>query len=215
MILSICGTKGGSGKSTIAQNLAVYLAHAGRDVLLVDTDGQQATSYKWAHRRAEQWPQAPAIHREQASGDIFDVVRARSERYGDIIIDSGGYDSDAMRTGLLASDVALAVFRPAQADIENFARIEGIIGDVSKVNRALSARLVLSQCPTNQRTEAADVQEAIESAESDVLKLCKQLIRERRAFRDATREGVGVIEMDDGKAKAELQLLAQEVFNHG
>jgi len=213
MILSVCGTKGGSGKSTIAQNLAVYLAHANRDVLIIDTDGQQATSYKWAHRRAENWPEAAVIHREQASGDIYDVIKARAGRYDDIIIDSGGYDSDAMRTGLMAADTALAVFRPAQADIENFARVESIINDVSKLNRGLTAKLVLTQCPTNQRTETSDVREAIESAQSDVFSLCQQLIRERRAFRDATREGVGVIEMNDSKAKAEVQLLAQEVFN--
>jgi chromosome partitioning protein len=47
------GIKGGTGKSTIASNLAVYAASKGADVLLLDVD-PQATAYKWAfgqHRR--------------------------------------------------------------------------------------------------------------------------------------------------------------------
>lgn len=38
MIVLFGGEKGGTGKSTLATNLAVWLARQGRDVLLVDTD---------------------------------------------------------------------------------------------------------------------------------------------------------------------------------
>ena len=36
MIVLIGGEKGGTGKSTVATNLAVWLAHEGRDVLLLN-----------------------------------------------------------------------------------------------------------------------------------------------------------------------------------
>jgi cellulose biosynthesis protein BcsQ len=40
MIIVIGGEKGGTGKTTLATNLAAKRALAGRDVLLIDTDAQ-------------------------------------------------------------------------------------------------------------------------------------------------------------------------------
>ncbi len=44
MIIVCGGTKGGTGKSTTAVNLAVIAASEGGDVLLVDADDQESAS---------------------------------------------------------------------------------------------------------------------------------------------------------------------------
>jgi chromosome partitioning protein len=57
MILTIGNTKGGVGKTTIAVNLAIARALSGRDVWLVDGDGQR-TAQLAINARAEADPQA-------------------------------------------------------------------------------------------------------------------------------------------------------------
>ena len=52
MILTVGNTKGGTGKTTLAVQLAIGLARAGRDVLLVDGDAQGSAQIAIA-RRAE------------------------------------------------------------------------------------------------------------------------------------------------------------------
>ena len=44
MIYMIGGIKGGSGKTTVATNLTVWLSSQGRDVLLVDADDQETAT---------------------------------------------------------------------------------------------------------------------------------------------------------------------------
>jgi chromosome partitioning protein len=44
MIFTVGGIKGGTGKTTISTNLAVWLLKKGADVLLVDADEQESAS---------------------------------------------------------------------------------------------------------------------------------------------------------------------------
>ncbi|OTG87931.1 AAA family ATPase, partial [Acinetobacter sp. ANC 3832] len=50
MIILIGGEKGGSGKSCLAQNLAVYLQQKNHDILLLDAD-PQGTTTDWVKER--------------------------------------------------------------------------------------------------------------------------------------------------------------------
>ncbi|NYZ70499.1 cobyrinic acid ac-diamide synthase, partial [Endozoicomonas sp. SM1973] len=44
------------------------------------------------------------------------------------------------------------------------------------------------------------------------IELLSTVVGDRKAYRDAMSDGVGVVEMSNSKAKAEIQLLAQEIF---
>ena len=58
MILAITNQKGGTGKSTLATNLAVCFARTGAEVLLVDADPQHS-ALDW---RADRPDAVPLIH---------------------------------------------------------------------------------------------------------------------------------------------------------
>ena len=58
MILTVGGIKGGSGKTTVATNLACIAATQNTDVLLVDADDQETASDFTAVRK-EDYPDVP------------------------------------------------------------------------------------------------------------------------------------------------------------
>ncbi|NVZ11406.1 AAA family ATPase [Allochromatium humboldtianum] len=210
MIVMIGGIKGGTGKSTLATNLAVYLANQGSDVLLLDVD-PQASAYKWAMRRKEQHPDAPKVHTAQASGRVFDVVRDVANRYEHIVIDSGGHASDSMKSALLGVQKLYIPLRPSQADLETMADMVTMIVDVKAFNTALEAFSLISMASTNPSiVEAQEAREALKDVPE--IALSNSVIRERKIYRDAFFEGVGVIEMTSNKGTPEIQLLAQEVY---
>lgn len=211
MILMIGGIKGGTGKSTIATNLAVYLAATGFDVLLLDVD-PQATAYKWAARRQDNYPDAPRVHTAQASGRAFDVVRDVSQRYEHIVIDSGGHASDAMKSAMLAAQKLYVPLRPSQADLETVGEMNSMVADVKAFNHTLQAFTLVSLASTNPSIiEGQEARAALQEVPEIALSDC--VIRERKIYRDAFFEGVGVIEMTNNKGTPEIQLLAQEVYD--
>jgi len=206
MITLIGGEKGGTGKSTLATNLATWLAQAGRDVLLMDTD-RQGTSANWASERQQQ--PLPRVHCVQRFGNVFQDVLDLSGRYDEIVIDAGGRDSEELRSAMVAAN--LLCFRPSQSDLWTAAHLADLVKMARAMNPKLTARTLLSIAPTNPRiNEAAEASELL--SEFDGLDRCSTVIRERKAYRDALCEGRGVIETRDAKAAEELNALAREIY---
>ena len=90
MILTVGGIKGGSGKTTIATNLACIAASQNADVLLIDADDQE-TAADFTAVRKEDHPSAPRYTCAKLSGravrtEILELV----SKYDHIIVDTGG-----------------------------------------------------------------------------------------------------------------------------
>lgn len=102
MMILVGGEKGGSGKSCLAQNLAVYFA---RDkdaiVLMVDCDPQRTTS-DWIQARNTN-PTLPAINCIQLYGKIRNDLLSLNQHYDYVIVDCGGQDNLALRADYFRS----------------------------------------------------------------------------------------------------------------
>lgn len=61
----VTNPKGGSGKTTLATNLASYFANRGLSVLLKDLD-RQASSLDWLTRRPEQLPEIIGLEKQKS-----------------------------------------------------------------------------------------------------------------------------------------------------
>jgi len=110
MIIIAGGIKGGSGKTTVATNLAVIRAGQGRDVLLVDADDQEtATDFtNLRNERGEGTAQYTGIKLTGAA--VRTEILRLAPKYQDIIIDTGGRDTSSQRAALSVADVLLVPF---------------------------------------------------------------------------------------------------------
>jgi len=134
-----------------------------------------------------------------------------AKRYEHIVIDSGGHASDAMKSAMLGVQKLYVPLRPSQADLETVGEMVSMVADVKALNSALEAFSLLSMASTNPSIyEAQEAREALQDVPE--IALSGQIVRERKIYRDAFFEGVGVVEMTHNKGTPEIQLLAQEIY---
>ncbi len=209
MILLLGGEKGGTGKSTLAVNLAAWLAARGEDVILLDTDRQRTASH-WVDRR-NQIEGLPVVQCAEKYGNVFNTVRDMAKRYAQVIIDAGGRDSEELRTALVAAHVVYCPLKASQPDLETSVHMNELVKLARGMNPALQARAIISMAPTNPAiTEAREAQEIL--TELPEMVLSETVIRDRKVYRDAMAEGRGVIELSNDKAVAEINRLACEIY---
>lgn len=211
MILLIGGEKGGTGKTTLSTNLAAVRAAAGRDVILVDTDPQGSASF-WAAVRDESDAPRVACVRLQGKG-IAAQLRDLAARYQDVIVDAGGRDSVELRAAMTAAQRMIIPIQASQFDTWTLEGMAQLVEQASAINPELTAGCVINRASTNPRvSEADEARELI--AEYDGLSLLPVLIRDRKSYRDAARDGLSVVELGgDSKAADEIQQLYREVYH--
>jgi chromosome partitioning protein len=211
MLYVIGGQKGGTGKTTIATNLAVALTLAGRQTLLVDTD-RQLTASHWSDVRQAREELRP-ITCIQKKGNLFRTLRDLEDRYQDVIVDAGGFDSVEMRTALAAADCLYSPVRASQSDLWTLDAMTDLVTQARELNAGLRAYLVLSMAPTNPAIQ--ETRQALSLlAEYPAFAVCTSVLRDRKVWRDAMFAGRGVLELGDAKATAEMNTFTREISSH-
>ncbi len=210
MIVLVGSQKGGAGKTTVAINLAVEWARQGRDVCLVDADSQRSAA-RW-HADREENGHTPSLACVEKQGNIRDTLVDLETRYELVVVDVAGKDSKEMRTAMTAAHILIVTVRPSQLDLDTLERMTEIVDAARDFNEELEVYGLLTQVPSNVfGTEKADAGEYL--AEYPVLHPLRSVIHERKAYRDVIGEGLGVVEWNNQKAKAEIQVLAAEVIS--
>ena len=115
MIISVTSLKGGVGKSTIAQNLAVNFAHMKYKTLLIDTD-TNGSSVRWSGLRSEDLPSVQVIGLTDAEA-LKKNLPGLSKDYEIIILDGTPQLSKIVGTMLLMSDITIVPLRPGAFDL--------------------------------------------------------------------------------------------------
>jgi chromosome partitioning protein len=224
MITVVGGIKGGSGKTTIATNLAVMRSEHTK-VLLVDAD-EQKSAWDWSQQRDHLMtpvlnPSKPIISKGPESHlsfvtvcmsgkAIYSNLLKMKDDYDDIIVDTGGRDTTSQRAAISVADNLILPFKPSSIDIWTMVPIKSILDEC--LNHRLKVYAIISQADAKGK----DNEEAIGIlGDFQNVTILKCMIGSRKAFRNAAAEGMGVIELDpqDKKACKEMEELYMSIYS--
>lgn len=214
MFLVIGGIKGGSGKTTLATNLAVLRAETGKKVLLVDADEQQST-LDWVNQReaiTDLDKKRSSFATVSLSGKlIYSQLQKMRSDYDDIIIDTGGRDTTSQRSALTCADIYLIPFKPRSIDIWTIGTVKRLINEIQTVNPKIKCLIVINQADSKGTDNESALTILSECHDVSCLPV---FIGNRKAFANAASDGLAVVELDpkDHKACKEIRDLYNQIY---
>lgn len=215
MIYTVGGIKGGSGKTTIATNLTVFLLQQGRDVMLVDADDQESATDFTSFRHQSLNGEIGYTAVKLTGRELHANVTRLATKYDDIVIDTGGRDTVSQRSALTVSNAYLVPFAPRSLDIWTLRKVENLIDEVMPFNPGLQCLTFINKADARgtYKDEAADLLRGAAN-----LQFLNTSVGTRISFANAAAAGLGVLEVRPVDEKAiqevnELCHLIQHTVN--
>ena len=209
-VITVAQQKGGSGKTTLAANLAVAFARAGLSVALLDTDPQGSLG-RWFMARRERGAAGPSatgpsvvieFSTASAWGVSYECEKLR-KLYDIVIVDTPPKVDADLRPALREADLVLVPVASSHVDLW---ATEGVIDLARREHKSVA--LVLNRARTGTRL-AAEVAQAAAALEGRVL---ATVLSFRVAYAETLGQGLGVMEQGKSAAFGEMQRLADEVL---
>ena len=213
MIVTVGNTKGGVGKTTLAVNLAIARALAGKDVWLIDGDRQGTAQAAISIRADSGYTPSIACATYPDGPTLRTQVQHQAEKFDEIIIDAGGRDSTALRASLVLSDILLVPFQPRSYDVWALNDIAALVDEAMSVRDGLRCYAMLN-CADPGQTSSDNAEAAAAVAEVPQFEYLPTPLRRRKAFANAAGAGQCVFELkpQDSKASQELDSLIKILF---
>ena len=202
-VVAVAQQKGGSGKSTIAANLAAVFAADGRRVALLDTDPQGSVT-RWHEERRRHGGRAAPLFFDHPSGWRVPTALDRLRRQQDVIVlDTPPHAGTDAKLAIRAADLVLMPLQPSPADLWASEGTRKLAAEERRSLRALLNR-VPAQGKMRDRVAAALVEQEVQ--------LLEQSLGNRAQFGAAFLDGLSVTEAAPrSAAAAEMRALAAAV----
>ncbi|MCF8017082.1 MAG: ParA family protein [Chromatiaceae bacterium] len=205
-IIVVVGNKGGTGKTTLALNLAAGLLPGG-PVVVIDADPQQS-AYLW-RPVGDDRPGLPAV--VAAAHGLEQTITALRETHRHVIVDCPpSINAPQTEAALRLAEHALIPVQPSPMDLWATTHIARTLERVRPENPGLRAMIVMSQIEP-RTTLSRLMPEA--AAELD-LPVASTALRRRSIHRHCVLEGRTVFQAGrrGSEAAAEIQSLIAEIF---
>lgn len=202
-IIALLNEKGGTGKSTLSQNIAACLHRQGRRVILVDAD-PQGTTRDWRSASPENanLPNVIALDRPEMLPSLKSID-------ADITIIDTPAKAEKMTASVIRfADSALIVIQPSGADIWASAAAVRLIQQKIDVGGKIIAAFL-----ANRVSGATNLSREVLSGQWNEYGIAQleTTIGNRVAFAQALTDGLSIYDTTDRAGKAEIDLLVGEL----
>lgn len=189
----IANPKGGSGKTTLATNLAGYFASRGRHVVLSDMD-RQRSSLNWLERRPEK---LPLIHGLDGRGKHVDSLSADCT-----IIDSpAGMHGDKLSDAIKRADWVIVPMQASTFDIGATEDFLQVLKDEKAVRKERTFVAVVGMRVDSRTRSAANLQAYLEKSGFPVV----GNLRDGQIYVQAAEQGASLFDLRPSLVARDMQ----------
>ena len=203
-IIALLNEKGGSGKSTAAINIACCLHRQGKNVVLGDAD-PQGTTRDWRESRPEGADLPEVVVFDRPEGLVSGIKTLNADY---LVIDTPAKAEKMAANVVRVSHVAIIPVQPSGADVWASAAAVKLIKSKRDVGGEIEAAFLATRTSGTTNLSKEIRGGALDGYELDQLTTS---ISNRVSYAQSLTDGVSVYETKDGQAKAEIDLIVQEM----
>lgn len=210
-------TKGGTGKSTIATSMAAKVIQDGMTAMVIELD-ETGTSSSW-HAIREANGYQPSVPVVQQLKSYLPVILDLSGKYDALIVDVGARDPESLTPLAKICDLWVAPVGVGQPDLTPTISLYDEFSSKHEHHKHGRIPLVMLFNKMPAAWNSAEELEAREylAEQCPDLVVLKSSLKERKAWRDAGRLGLGITEMshrEGGKAAEEFTNFMLEAISY-